>query len=101
MGTSINTTVSPSIPFTRKVINDIEEQQRKTFKNTVEGIIRLMNTSPIPEAEGKEEEVIIQSSDPQVCTTPADTQEETLQMESCQIEDTSTKQVNAPEDQNV
>ena len=32
MGTSINTVVFPSIPFARKVINDIEEQQRKTLK---------------------------------------------------------------------
>ena len=32
MGTSINTVVSPSIPFTRKVINDIEEQPKKNPK---------------------------------------------------------------------
>ena len=101
MKTSIKTVVSPSIPFARKVINDIEEQQRKTLKNTVEGIIRLTNTSPIPEEEGKEEEVIIPSSNPQVRTTSADTQEETLHPESSQIEDISTKQVFAPEDQNV
>ena len=54
MGTSINTAVSPSIPFVRKVINDIEEQQRKPLKDTVEGIARLTNTSPILEEEGKE-----------------------------------------------
>ena len=60
MGTSINTAVSPSIPFARKVTNDIGEQQRKTLKDTVEGIIRSTNTSPIPEEEGKEEEVITQ-----------------------------------------
>ena len=41
VGTSTNTVVSPSIPFTRKVINDIEEQQRKTLKDTVEGNIML------------------------------------------------------------
>ena len=40
MGTSVNTVVSPSIPFARKVINDIEEQQGKTLKDTVEGNIR-------------------------------------------------------------
>ena len=101
MGTSINTALSPSIPFTRKVINDIEEQQRKTLENTVEGIIRSTNTSPIPEEEGKEEEVITPSSNPQVHTTQVDTQEETLQPESSQIEDTSTKQVYTSEDQNV
>ena len=44
MGTSINTAVYPSIPFARKVINGIEEQQRKTLRDTVEGIIRLLLT---------------------------------------------------------
>ena len=101
MGTSRNTVVSPSIPFTRKVINDIEEQQRKTLKNTVEGIIRLTNTSPIPKEEGKEEEVLTPSSNLQVPTTQANTQEETLQLESSKIEDTGTKQVYTSEDQSV
>ena len=101
MGTSINTATSPSIPFARKVINDIEEQQRNTLEDTVEGIIRSTNTSPIPEEEGKEEEVITPSSNLQAGTTQADTQEETLQSESSKIEDTSTKQVYMSEDQNV
>ena len=101
MGASVNTVVSPSIPFTRKVINDIEEQQRKTFKDTAEGNIRWTNTSPIPEEEGKEEEVITPSFNLQAGTTQADTQEETLQLESSKIEDTSIKQVHTPEDQNI
>ena len=101
MGTSINTVVSPYLPFARKVINDIEEQQRKTLKNTVEGIIRSTNTSPIPEEEGKEEEVITPSSNLQVPITQGNTQEETLQLESTKIEDTGTKQLYASEDQNV
>ena len=79
MGTSVNTVVFPSIPFVRKVINDIEEQQRKTLEDTVEGNIRLTNTSPIPEEEEKEEEVITPSFNPQAGTTQADTQEQTLQ----------------------
>ena len=98
MGTSINTAVSPSIPFTRKVINDIEEQQKITLKDTVEGIIRLTNTSPTLKEEGKEEEVITPSSNLQACTTQADTQEETMQPETSKIEDTGTKQVYASED---
>ena len=101
MGTSINTVVSPSIPFARKVINDIEEQQRKTLENTVEGIIRSTNTSPIPEEEGKEGEVITPTSNLQVPTTQADTKEETLQPESSKIEDTSSKQVYTSEDQSI
>ena len=101
IGTSINTVVSPSIPFARKIINDIEEQNRKTLKDTVEGISRLTNTSPIPKEEGKEEEVITPSSNLQAGTTQADTQEESLQPKSSKIEDTSTKQVYTSEDQNV
>ena len=101
MGTSINTVVSPSIPFTRKVINDIEEQKRKTLKDTVEGIIRLTNTSPIPKEEGKGEEIITPSSNLQAGTTLADTKKETLQPESSKLEDTGIKQVYASEDQNV
>ena len=73
MGTSINTVLTTAIPFARKAINDIEEQQRKTLKNTVEGIIRSTNTSPIPEEEGIEEEVMTPSSNLQVPTTQADT----------------------------
>ena len=44
LGTSVNTAVSPPIPFSRRVINDIEEQQRKALEDTVEGNIRLTNT---------------------------------------------------------
>ena len=38
--TSVNTVVSPPIPFFRRFINDIEEKQRKALKDTVEGTIR-------------------------------------------------------------
>ena len=101
MGTSVNTAVRPSIAFARKVINDIEEQQRKTLEDTLEGNIRSTNTSPIPEEEEKEKEVITPSFNPQAGTTKADTQEETLQSESSKIEDTGLKQVHMPEDQNI
>ena len=101
MGTSVNTAESPSMPFTRKVINDIEEQQRKPLKDTMEGNIRSTNTSPIPEEEEKEEEVITPGFNPQAGITQADTQEETLQLESSKLEDTSLKQVHMPEDQNI
>ena len=46
LGTSLNTAASPPIPFSRRVINDIEEQQRKALKDTMEGTIRSTNTSP-------------------------------------------------------
>ena len=67
----------------------------------MEGIIRSTNTSPILAEEGKEEEVISPSSNLQAHTTQADTQEETLQLESSKIQDTGTKQVYPSEDQNV
>ena len=67
----------------------------------MEGNIRSTNTSPISEDEEQEKEVIIPSLNPQAGITQADTQEETLQLESSEIEDTSLKKVNTPEDQNT
>ena len=99
LGTSVNTAVSPPILFSRRVINDIEEQQRKALEDTVEGTIRSTNTSPTPEVEEQEEEVITPSVYPQAGTTQSDTQEETLQLESSEIEDTSVKKVDTQEDQ--
>ena len=46
LGTSVHTVVSPPIPFSRRVKNDIKEQQRKDLKDTVEGTIRSTNTLP-------------------------------------------------------
>ena len=51
LGTSLNTSVSPPIPSSRRVINDIEEQQRKSLKDTVEGTVRWTNTSPTSDLE--------------------------------------------------
>ena len=76
LGTSLNTVVSPPIPFSRRVINDIEEQQRKALKDTVEGTIRSTNTSPTSDVEEQEEEVIIPSINPQMGIMQANTQEE-------------------------
>ena len=94
IGTSINTSISPSIPFSRRVINDIEEHQRRVLNDSVEGTNRGTNTSP----DKQEEEVIIQNTGPQARITPAETQEETLQLESLEIQDTGVKQVNPMQD---
>ena len=51
--------------------------------------------------EEQDEEVIIPSIKPQAGITQADTQEETLQLESLETEDTSIKKVHTPEDQNT
>ena len=101
LGTSVNTAVSPPIFFSRRVINDIEEQQRKFLEDTVEGNIRSINTLPISDAEEQEQEVIIPSLNLQTGIMQADTQEETLQLESSEIEDTGFKKVDIQEDQNT
>ena len=81
LGTGVNTAVSPPIPFSRRVINDIEEKQRKALKDT----IRLTNTSLISEVEEQAEEAIVPGVTSQARTIQADTQEETLQLESSEI----------------
>ena len=40
MGTSVNTPISPSVPFSRRVINDIEECQIRALDDSVEGTTR-------------------------------------------------------------
>ena len=67
----------------------------------MEGTIRSTNTSSTSDLEEQDEEVIIPSIKPQVGITQADTQEETLQLESLETEDTGSKKVHTPEDQNT
>ena len=67
----------------------------------MESNIRSTNTSPISDVEEQEEEVIIPSINPQAGITQADTQGETLQPESSEIEDTSIKKVDTQDDQNT
>ena len=75
MGTTINTSISPSIPFSRKVINDIEEHQRRALDDSIEGTIRGTNTSPVPGPEEQEEEVITPNTGLQARIIPVETQE--------------------------
>ena len=99
MGTSINTSISPSIPFSRRVSNDIEEHQRRALNDSVEGTNRGTNTSPVPAPEEPEEEVITPNTGLQAGTILAETQEETLQPESLETQDTSINQVHTIQDQ--
>ena len=101
LGMSSNTSVSPPIPFSRRDINDIEEQERKALKDTVEGTVRWTNTSPISDPEEQDEEVIGPNIKLQAGITQADTQEETLQLECLETEDTGIKQVYTPGHQNA
>ena len=47
LNTDVETHTGPSILFYQRLINYIEEQQRLALLGTVEGIVRLTNTSPI------------------------------------------------------
>ena len=78
MGTSINTSVSPSIPFSRWVINDIEKYQRRVLDDSVEGATRSTNTSLTPDLEEQLEEATTPNTGLQAGNIPAETQEETL-----------------------
>ena len=101
LGTSVNTAVTPPIPFSIQVINDIEQKQRRALEGTVEGEIRSTNTSPILEVEEQAEEAIVQNVTSQTGTTQADTQEDTLQLESSEIEETGVKKVDTQRNQNT
>ena len=92
MGTSINTAISPSIPLSRRVINDIEEHQRRVLNSYVDGVHRGMNTSPVQSSDKQEEEITTTAKEQQPVVTQVETQEETLHPESCETEDTSMKQ---------
>ena len=59
METSINTSISPSIPFSRRVINDTEEHQRRVLDDSVEGANRGTDTFHVQNLDEQEEEVII------------------------------------------
>ena len=82
MGTSINTSISPPIPFSRRVINNIEEHQRRVLNDSVEGTNRGTDTSPVSNPGEQEEVVIIPNTGLQAGITPAEKPEETLQLES-------------------
>ena len=98
IGTSINTSVSPSIPFSRRVINDIEEHQRRALNDSIEGATRGTNTSPVPGSGEQEEEVITPNTGLQARIIPTETQEETLQLEYLETQDTGIKQVHTIQD---
>ena len=57
MGTSPNTAISPSIPLSRRVINDIEEHQRQVLDSYVEGMDRGMNTSLVQSLDEQQDEI--------------------------------------------
>ena len=67
----------------------------------MEGTVRSINTSPVPEIDEQAEEAIVPGVKLPVGTTQADTQEETLQPESSEPEDTSVKRVDSSRGKNI
>ena len=76
MGTSINTAISPQIPLSRRVINDIEEHQRRVIDSYLEGTNRGMNTSPVQTSDEQDEEVTTTKTGQKAGITPVEMQKE-------------------------
>ena len=93
MGSSPNTALSPSIPLTRGVINEIEEHQRTVFDSYAEGMDREMNTSPVLSSDEQQVEIKTTSTGQKPVDIHTELQDNTLQLESPEMEDTSIKQV--------
>ena len=93
MGSSPNTALSPSIPLTRREINEIEEHQRTVLDSYAEGVDREMNTSPVLSSDEQQVKIKTTSTGQQPVDTHAELQDNTLQPESPEMEDTIIKQV--------
>ena len=92
MGTSINMAILPPIPLSRRVINDIDENERRVLNSYAEVMNRGMNTSPVQSSDEQQEETTTTSKGQKPVVTQADLHEETLQLESPETEDTGMKQ---------
>ena len=86
--------MSPSIPLSRRVINNIEEHQNRVLESYVEGTARGTNTSPVQTSDGQEEEATTTNTGQKARITQTEMQEQTLQLESLEMEDMGIKQAN-------
>ena len=93
MGSSPNTALSPSIPFTRRVINETEEHQRTVLDTYAEGMDRETNTSPVLSLDEQQVKIKTTSMGQQPVDPHAELQDNTVQLESPEMEDTSIKWV--------
>ena len=100
MGSSPNTALSPSISLTRRVIDEIEEHQRTVLDSYAEGIDREMNTSPVLSSDEQQVDIKNTLPGPQPVDTHAEVQDNTLQLKSPGMEDTSIQQVDPTNIQN-
>ena len=99
MRASINTAISTPITLSRRVINDIEEHERRVLNSYAEGMNRRTNTSPIQSLDKQHEEITSTTKGQKAAITQVETQEETLQPESLGKEDTSMNQADATQGQ--
>ena len=78
MGSLPNTALSPSIPFARRVINEIEEHQRTVLDSYTEGMDREMNMSPVLSLDEQQVETKNTLTGPQPVDANAEVQDNTL-----------------------
>ena len=78
MGSSPNIALSPSIPLTRRVINEIKEHQRTVLDSYAEGIDRETNTSPVLSSDEQQVKIQNTSKGPQPVDMHTEVQDNTL-----------------------
>ena len=100
IGSSPHTALSPSIPLTRRVINEIEEHQRIVLDSYAEGMDREMNTSPVLSSDEQQVEIKNTLIGLQPVDTHAEVQDNMLQLESPEMEDTGIQEVDPTDVQN-
>ena len=92
IGSSPNAALSPSIPLARRVINKIQEHQRTVLDSYAEGMDREMNTSPVLSSDEQQVKIKTTSTGQEPVDTHAELQDNTLQLESPEMEDTGIEQ---------
>ena len=93
MGSSPNTTLLPSILLARRVINEIEEHQRTVLDSYAEGMDRETNTSSVLSLDEQQVKTKTNSMEQQPVDIHAELHDNTLQLESPEMEDTGIEQV--------
>ena len=100
MGSLPNTVLSPSIPLTRRVINEIEEHQRTVLDSCAEGMDRETNMSPVLSSHEQQVKTRNTLTGLQHVDANAEVQDNTLQLESLEKEGTGIKQFDPVDVQN-
>ena len=77
IGSSPNTALSPFIPLTRRVINEIEEHQRTVLDSYADGMDREMNTSPVLSSDEQQVKIKTTLTEQQPVDTHTELQDNT------------------------